>query len=756
MPAVGQSVKRKDGIGKATGRTRYADDLVFPGMLHGRTVRSTVPRGRVRAVKLDFDTAGFTIVDYRDIPGRNVVALIEDDQPCLVERDVNHLAEPILLLAHEDREALLAARVEIEYELGDEAPVFDPLCSPKALKRLLIEKGDLDAGFAEAEVIVEGTYRTGHQEHVYIETNGVVAVPDEDGKSISVYGSIQCPYYVDRAVKGILGERVGVRVVQTETGGGFGGKEEYPSILAAHASLLALKSGRPVKIVYDRAEDMLATTKRHPSIIRHRTGVRRDGTLTAMDVEVVIDGGAYVTLSPVVLSRGGIHAAGPYRCPNTRIDGRAMFTNTPPNGAFRGFGAPQTQFAMEVHMERVAEALGMDPVRLRERNALRPGDTTATGQVLQEDCSALQVLKEAVKRSGYRRKRERYKGTNRGIGLALFYHGSGFTGSGELKLASRATLELTERGTVRILVSSTEIGQGTRTMHAQIVADALRIPYEDVEVPYPDTAVVPDSGPTVASRTCMIVGRILQRCAEEMREKLGPLAPAEYYARHGALAVTKQYEAPEWIRWDETHYRGDAYATYAWACDVAEVELDPDTYEVRPLHITAVQEFGRAIHPALARGQIEGGTGQGIGFALIEQVVMRGGAMANAQLTNYTIPTTLDTPSMDVVILDNPYADGPYGAKGLGELPIDGPAPAVANAIRSLGIDVREVPATPEAVMLAALDRRADCERHVHALAFSGAPVPAGDVDGAARVREGNETLGRDDDAIAARMGAGG
>ena len=753
MPAVGQSVKRKDGIGKATGATRYADDIVLPGMLHGRTVRSTIPRGRVRSVTLDFDTAGFTVVDYRDIPGRNVVALIEDDQPCLVEREVHHVAEPILLLAHEDKEALLAARVEIEYEVDE--PVFDPLCSPKALKRLLIEKGSLERGFAEADVIVEGTYRTGHQEHVYIETNGVIAVPEDDGRTITVHGSIQCPFYVDRALQGVVGDRARVRVVQTETGGGFGGKEEYPSIVAAHAALLALKSGRPVKIVYDRAEDMLATTKRHPSIIRHRTGVTRAGKITAMDVEVVIDGGAYVTLSPVVLSRGGIHAAGPYRCENTRIDGRAMMTNTPPNGAFRGFGAPQTQFAMEVQMERVAEALGMDPVKLREINALRPGDTTATGQVLKEDTSALQVLKEAVRRSGYRRKRKRLAGTNRGIGLALFFHGSGFTGSGELRLASRATLEATERG-VRILVSSTEIGQGTRTMHAQIVADALGVPYEDIEVPYPDTAVVPDSGPTVASRTCMIVGRILQRCAEEMRERLGGLSPAEYLARHGPLSVTKQYEPPDWLRWDEHHYRGDAYATYAWACNVAEVEMDADTWEVRPLRLTAVLEFGRAIHPALARGQIEGGTAQGLGFALIEQVVMKGGAMANAQLTNYTIPTTLDTPVMDVAILENHYADGPYGAKGLGELPIDGPAPAIANAIRSLGIDVREVPATPESVMLASLGRRADAERHAHALAYSGAPVPRGGMDGAARVRDGDRTLGRPDDEIAAGMGAGG
>src|SRR5688500_8447339 len=285
MPAVGVSVPRKDGIGKASGRARYADDLTFPGMLYGRTIRSTIARGRVRSIALDFDPTGFTIVDYRDIPGRNIVALIEDDQPFLVEQDVRHLAEPILLLAHESREALLAARVEIEYE--PEEPVFDPEQSSVTLESLLIDKGDLPQGFAAADVVVEGVYRTGHQEHVYIETNGVIAVPEEGG--IAVHGSIQCPFYVVKALKSLLAPGSHVRVVQTETGGGFGGKEEYPSILAGHATLLALKSGRPVKIVYDRTEDMVATTKRHPSIVRHRTGVTRD---RSEERRVGEDGGA--------------------------------------------------------------------------------------------------------------------------------------------------------------------------------------------------------------------------------------------------------------------------------------------------------------------------------------------------------------------------------------------------------------------------------------------------------------------------------
>ncbi|HVE32978.1 MAG TPA: xanthine dehydrogenase family protein molybdopterin-binding subunit [Gemmatimonadaceae bacterium] len=688
---VGASVPRKDGIGKATGQARYADDLVFPGMLHGRTIRSTVPRGRVRSVQLDFDPTGFTVVDFHDIPGRNACELIEQDQPFLVERDVRHMAEPIVLLAHEDRERLLAATVDIEYDA--DTPVFDPLESQGVLKAIDIVKGDVDAALAKADLIVEGTYRTGHQEHVYIEPNGVVAVPEEDG--VVVYGSLQCPFYVIKALKSLLGASRHIRVVQTETGGGFGGKEEYPSMIAGHAVLLALKSGRPVKIIYDRVEDMVATTKRHPSIVRHRTGVTRDGRLVAMDVEVVLDGGAYVTLSPVVLSRGCIHAAGPYRCDNTRIRGRAMFTNTPPNGAFRGFGAPQTEFAIEVHMERIAETLGMDSVTLRELNALAPGDTTATGQVMRDDCSARLVLDEAVRRTDFRAKRDAYRGSNRAVGLSLFYHGAGFTGGGERTLNSKARLDLTERG-VRIAVGSTEIGQGTRTMHAQIVAEAMGIPYEAVEVAQPDTSVVADSGPTVASRTCMVVGKILEECAVEMKTRLGAMSPAEYFAKHGGFSVLRKFEPPDWVEWDDHTYRGDAYATFAWGCDVVELEIDRDTFEVRPIALTAVHEFGRPIHPALARGQIEGGTAQGMGYALLEHVVMRNGAMANAQLTNYIIPTSLDTPEFDVVMLENPYPGGPFGAKGLGELPMDGPAPAVVNALRALALDVREVPATPE------------------------------------------------------------
>jgi CO/xanthine dehydrogenase Mo-binding subunit len=693
--AVGANVPRKDGAAKVTGAARYVDDLSFPGMIFGRTIRSTIQSGDVVAVRFDFDTRGFTIADHRDVPGRNVIAMIDDDQPCLAQGRVRHAEEPLLLLAHEDRHALHAARVLVEYRPSE--PVSDPEESPRAFKTIHIEKGRLAEGFAQADHIVEGEYRTGHQEHVPIEPNGVIAVPERDG--IVVWGSLQCPYYVHRALVTLLALPADrVRVVQTETGGGFGGKEDYPSMIAGHAAILALKSGRPVKIVYDRAEDMAATTKRHPSIVRHRTGVTAKGRITAMEIDVLLDGGAYCTLSPVVLSRGVIHATGPYRCDHVRVTGRAVMTNTPPNGAFRGFGAPQTLFAAEVHADRIADALRMDPVRFREINALRPGDSTATGQVLGKDASALRVLREAVRRTDFSRRRRALRGTNRGIGLSLFFHGSGFTGAGEVKLASRAALELTERG-VRILVASTEIGQGTRTMHAQIVADAMGIPYERVEVADADTSLVPDSGPTVASRTCMVVGRILERCAKHMRARLGALSHAAYLRRHGPLVVEMAYERPAGMTWNDATYEGDAYGAFGWGCNVAEVAIDPDTCEVRPTRLTAVVEVGKAIHPDLVRGQVEGGTAQGVGFALTEHVVVKDGRMANAQLTNYAVPTTLDTPRIDVGILEVPYAHGPSGAKGVGEMPIDGPAPAIVNAIRHAGLDVRQVPALPEILM---------------------------------------------------------
>jgi CO/xanthine dehydrogenase Mo-binding subunit len=724
LRTVGHNVARAEGVEKVTGTARYVDDLTFDGMLFGATVRSAIPAGRLVAVERDpaFDWSGFTFVDHSDIatPGKNVVAMIADDQPLLASDRVRHQAEPIALLAHADRTRLREgmAHVHIKYDAAPATLDFE--AATEVLKEIGIKRGDLDAAFARADVVVEGTYRTGAQEQLYIECNGVIALPGAehpDDGGITVYGSMQCPYYVVRALRTLTGLPADkVRVVQTTTGGGFGGKEEYPSLVAGHAMLLARKAGRPVKMVYDRNEDLVATTKRHPSIIHHRTALKKDGTILGIDIDLRLDGGAYVTLSPVVLSRAAIHATGPYRAEAVRIRGRVMMTNTPPNGAFRGFGAPQSQFAAEVHMDRIAGELGLDPIALRKKNLFITGDVTATGQVLKGSVAAHEVLDRALAKHAIATKKRRKivrahngNGANakRGTGVAMFFHGSGFTGGGEVKLASRAGLALTKDG-VRVLVGSTEIGQGTRTMHAQIVAETLGIPYDLIATADPDTARVPDSGPTVASRTCMIVGKILQRAAEKLRGELGAYDDARSFKKRarallgerGSVEIVEQYEKPGDINWSDETYEGDAYGAYAWGCNIADVEIDPISYQARCTHFTAAIDIGKAIHPILAEGQIEGGSLQGIGWALYEDVVMRDGKMQNSSLTNYIIPTTLDTPPITVEIVEHPYANGPFGAKGVGECPIDGPAAAVVNAIHAAtGKRLDAIPATPERIM---------------------------------------------------------
>ncbi len=356
--ARGTAPLRREGPAKLIGAAKYTDDLVFPGAWYGATIRSTDAHATFTALQLDptFDWSTVVVVTSADIPGDNVVSLIKADQPILVPigGEIQHHAEPLALLAAPDKAMLRAARHAARVLTSPLPPVFDPLVSDHVFAVYEIASGDLDAAFAAADLILEGEYRVGHQEQLYIENNAMIAVPSDDG-GVTVHGSLQCPYYVHTALKrGLAIDDRQARVIQAETGGGFGGKEEYPSIIALHAALLAGKAGRPVRMIYDRHEDLAATTKRHPAIVRHRTGVTRDGRLLAQDIEVVMDGGAYCTLTPVVLSRGAIHAGGPYRCPNVRIRARATRTNTPPNGAFRGFGAPQVQFATETHLNQIA------------------------------------------------------------------------------------------------------------------------------------------------------------------------------------------------------------------------------------------------------------------------------------------------------------------------------------------------------------------------------------------------------------------
>ena len=728
---VGLPVQRKEVLAKLTGTAKYVDDLDLPGLLHGATIRSTVPRGRIQSITFapGVPWEEFTVVTCDDIPGQNVVALINNDQPFLARESVNHEHEPILLIAHGNRDLLRRARalIQITYEplpavfnmdealLGD----IDVWGEDNVFKRYLLNKGDVDGVWTDAAQIVEGEYSTGAQEQAYIEPNGMLATANAE-EGVAVSGSLQCPYYVHRALVNLFGlPAEKIRVIQQETGGAFGGKEEYPSMIAGHAALLAWKSGRPVKIVYDREEDMAATTKRHPSRTRHRTAVSSDGRLLAMDIEFTIDGGAYSTLSAVVLSRGTLHAAGPYRCPNVRIRSTAVATNAPPHGAFRGFGAPQSLFALERHMNKVARAVGLSPEEFRRRNFLETGDATATGQVITQPLDLAGLQERALQAANFYEKTAAFRTENsshalkKGIGFASFLHGAGFTGSGERHLKSVIELEGTREGGVCILSSMTEMGQGTNTILTQIAAEALGIEYEQVEICRPDTAYVPNSGPTVASRTSMVIGRLLERAAQEFKAKLRSQGLPEKYsseefrefvrgqvASKGSLKTRVQYEEPPGIRWDDDAYTGDAYGAYSWATYVAEVTVDTITGEVQVDHFTAVQEVGRVLNPMLASGQIEGGVVQGLGFALLEKVVWLNGSMANNQMTNYIIPTSMDVPPIQVLFEEVPYQHGAMGAKGIGELPMDGPAPAILNAIENaLGESFNHVPLTAEDVL---------------------------------------------------------
>jgi CO/xanthine dehydrogenase Mo-binding subunit len=724
-PARGRVIPaplRREGPEKLTGLAKYADDLVFPGAWYGATIRSTEPHARLLGIELDddFDWSRVVVVTADDIPGENVVSLIDDDQPVLVPLggEIRHQAEPVALVAAADRSTVREARKHISLRTERLPAVFDPLESDRQFAHYVVERGDATAAMQRADRVIEGTYRVGHQEQLYIENQAMIAVPREDG-GMTVHGSLQCPYYIHKAMKRALamGDELAV-VVQAETGGGFGGKEEYPSMIALHAALLALKCHKPVRMIYDRHEDISATTKRHPAVIRYRSGVTSDGELVAQEIEVIMDGGAYCTLTPVVLSRGTLHAGGPYRCENVRIVGRAMATNTPPNGAFRGFGAPQTEFAAEMQVNRIAEALGESPLELRRRWVYREGDVTPTGQVLRESVGGPDVLEAAAEASAFHVHRERTREARErrgsaarkatGVGLALAWHGAGFTGSGEVHLASVASVELTDDHRIRILTASTEMGQGTKTIFPQLVADALGVEYDEVEIAPQDTSIVPDSGPTVASRTAMVVGGLLINAARNLRAQVEDETGrpfAESYRGASPRRVDERFSPYPGEPFDDKTYTGDAYPAFGWAAAVARVEVDLDTCEVTVRDFVAADDIGRVIHPVLAEGQVEGGSLQAIGYATIEEMKLIDGRYQNDRLATYLIPTALDAPIIRSILVEKPYSGAPHGAKGVGELPMDVGAPAVVAAIHdATGIWIHDLPATPERILAAMTD----------------------------------------------------
>ena len=733
--SIGQSRVRADGRDKVTGAAQYVDDLRPDGCLYGATVRSTRAHARIVGIRRapDFDWSDVTLVTADDIPGENLVALMTDDQPALASGVTRHVTEAIALVAAPTRDKALAAMAHVEIDYEPLEPLFDPEAAEghairifgddNVFSRIDLDHGDPAAVLADAETVIEGEYRVGLQEQLYLEPQGMIAEPREDG-GVTITGSMQCPYYIIKALKRALGhDKLNVR--QAVTGGGFGGKEEFPSLVAIHAALLAMKTGRPVKLIYRRDEDLRATTKRHPAIMRYRTAVdRATGKLLALDAHLIFDGGAYNTLSPVVLSRAVLHGGGPYACANVSIRGRMVATHTPPNGAFRGFGAPQAMFAVERHIDRIARTLGLDPLEVRRINLYADGDITPTGQVLTQ-VAATETFERALacaeKPVPIPAPRPGGGGgathLARGRGLGLAWHGCGFTGNGEANLKGKADVAL-EGDRVVVYSGSTDIGQGTETIFPQIVAETLGIPVERVCNAPHDTALVPDSGPTVASRTAMVVGRVVLEAAEKLRAALeaevgeAGLSFDELIARRksdAVLRVRHEYADDGKLVWDPQTYKGDAYPTFGWTCVIVDLAVDLDTGEVFYERLVQATDVGRALNPVLASGQLEGGVLQALGYATCEEVVLDDQrCMRNDRLTNYIIPTALDAPPMETILVENRFEGGPFGAKGIGEIPMDCPAAAVAQAIeRATGLVLDELPMTPERIVRAQLARSA-------------------------------------------------
>ena len=712
MAEISKPVKRVDFEEKVTGAAKFVADVDIPGMLTGKLFLSTRPRARIENVIFPEIPEGYYIFSHRDIPGSNRLEIVIDDMPFLAEDEVNYFGQPVFLVVGEDPQKVEEIRNSIKVEYRDIPPIlsiedaesgrFPPVYGDNnVFADYSFSKGDPDRAFSEADEIVEEVYRTGYQEHVYLETQGVVAT-FEDG-ILTVFGSMQCPFYVKDAVLRITGlTEEKVRVIQSPTGGGFGGKEDFPSLIGGLAALATLKTGKPVKILLNREEDIVATTKRHPSILKYRTAIK-NGRIIAIDIDVKLDGGAYATLSAIVLMRAVIAATGIYRFPNLRVRGRAFATNKPPSSAFRGFGAPQVFFGIEMHMNSLSEKLGYNPMEFKKLYALRKGDTTSTGGTMRSEVKVPEIIDLIDRMSNFREKYTHYRRRKKfdlneitdkplkGIGFSIFFRGCALTGKGEDKVKATAGLKKYPDGRVEILVANTEIGQGARTALTKIVSSILNIPPEKVIYNYPDTSRVPDSGPTVASRTTMVVGKLLEKAARKM---------LDMWDRKQEFAVFETYTRPEGLNWDEKNFKGDPYLDYSWGANVAEVEIDPLTFEVRVKKIWAVYDIGVPIDERMMRGQIEGGIAQGLGYATLEVLEFKNGVPMQKSLTDYIIPTSLDVPEIESRVIENPSRLGPYGAKCAGEVPFVGVAPAIAAAISlAIGKNINKIPATPEYIL---------------------------------------------------------
>jgi len=735
-------------MAKATGQTRYVGDMALPGMLHAAIAVSD--RASAKILRLDTETARAlsgveTVLTATDIPGENQVGVIFPDQPLLVTDRVRMIGDRVALVAARSPEAALTAARSITPDYEDLAGVFDPeqaleQTSPAVhgtsnlLKTFQVLRGESDSDQLDADVVVEARFEVGGQDHAYLEPQACLAVPE--GDRITIFASCQCPFYIQQAVARVLAiPLASVRVEQAPTGGAFGGKEDYPSEPAACAAVLAWRSRRPVRLLFPREFDLQVTTKRHPMVVNHRWGANRDGKLVFARVEAVLDGGAYAGLSTVVAERANVSAIGPYAVPNVTVRTRIAYTNNLFGGAYRGFGAPQVSFASEATMDMLAHRLGMDPVEFRRLNVVTPDDPlTCTAQTLAAPQMARLCLDRAVDDAD-RNQMPRRAPTSwrRGRGVSLVLYGVNLHRGGQFLDRSSAVIILQPDASVIVRVGLTEMGQGNLTAVQTVTAAALGIKPERVQVWQPDTTTVADSGPTVASRGSHASGRAVLDAVERLRKRLDPVAAemlgcrpeevelADSCARvsGGGQSIPVRDVAQEmvarrietistgWYRskpreFDEATGMGDAYGSYAMACHVVDVAVDPDLGLVRVEHVAAAHDVGRILHRNAAEGQVEGGVVQAMGWALTEELKMDQGRLLNPSFTDYLIPTSDDAPPVTVALLEDAPGRGPFGAKGLGEPAFIPTAAAIRNAVcAALGTEVNHLPLTPPVIVKA-------------------------------------------------------
>lgn len=739
---VGQVVPRPESREKVTGEAIYTDDITFPDMLFGATLRAGIPHGKLQ--KLDITRAQKlpgvqAVLTAEDIPGRVNHGLVILDWPALVgvgER-VRYVGDAVAIVAADTEQIAKQALKLIEIDIEPLPIITNPVDARKdgaplvhddgnLLKHIKVNKGDIEQGFKDAEVIIEDTYFTPSYEHAFMEPECSIARPLENGR-LEIYVGSQIPYSDRDQVAAALDIPLEkVRVRGPLIGGGFGGKEDIVGQI--HAALLAQKTGKPVKILYDRHESLLVHPKRHATQINVKLGVKKDGTLTAAQTELYGDTGAYASLGTKVMGRATTHSTGPYIVPNVKIDCYAMYTNNPPAGAFRGFGALQAAFAIECLMDQVAEELEIDRVELRRKNALRTDSITNTGQYLKESVGLLDCIekteREMLAYTGgedpfVSKTVEGSPNKRRSWGFAVTFKNTGL-GEGAPDNAS-AEIELLEDGVVEIRISSAEIGQGLVTVLQIITAEELNLPVDQVRVYLSDTDLTPDGGPTTGSRQTYISGNAAKFAAKTLRESmLSTLAekfnvsPKKISIENGLISANGQnmdfaeagrlmreegrepklvydYKSPKTTPLGEA---GDKHFAYSFAAQAIEIEVDLKTGEVRVVKAVGATDVGKAINPLGLQGQAEGGLIMGIGHALTEEFIVEDGIVFTDYLSRYRMPSIHHVPEdIKIMIVEDPTSDGPYGGKGVGEISTMPVPPAIVNAVyNACGVRFRTIP----------------------------------------------------------------